>query len=82
MKVIGPVGNTESTLQIPGLVPIDYESGQYLVLCWYILKIDPLMIFVKLWSRSQVRSRSGPRSGPEGLRTKDKDLVLGYWAIY
>ena len=31
-------------------------------------------IFVKLRSRSQVRSRSGPRSGPKGLRTKDLDL--------
>ena len=36
---------------------------------------------VKFRSRSQVRSRSGPRSsprlGPKGPRTKDKDLVLG-----
>ena len=27
MKVIGPFGNPESTLNIPGLVPVDYESG-------------------------------------------------------
>ena len=28
MKVIGPVvGNPESTIHIPGLVPVDYESG-------------------------------------------------------
>ena len=27
MNVIGSVGNPESTLQIPGLVPVDYESG-------------------------------------------------------
>ena len=27
MKVIGPVGNPESTLHIPGLVPVDYKSG-------------------------------------------------------
>ena len=27
MKVIGPVvGNPESTIHIPGLVPVDYES--------------------------------------------------------
>ena len=25
MKVIGPVGNPESTLHIPGLVPVDHD---------------------------------------------------------
>ena len=31
---------------------------------------------VKLRSRSKVRYRSGPKSGPAGPRTKDKDLDL------
>ena len=40
MKVIGPVGNPESTLQIPGLVPVDYESG-------FINTINSLRITIK-----------------------------------
>ena len=40
VKVIGPVGNPESTLQIPGLVPADYESG-------FINTINSLRITIK-----------------------------------